>query len=561
MCGFLVEAGNILNSDHTLHTIRHRGPDYSAHKIIHLNHNSHILFSHTLLSITGNITSCKQPFTKYSRYTIVYNGELYNHSELKAALSNRGHTFESDGDTEVFLTAYIEWGVAFFQFANGIFSAIIFDNTDNTFIACRDRMGVKPLFYTSQPDHLAFFSEIKQAAPSKKHGEQINTEPCHHFFRTGDLQEETTTLFHDIHQVRAGHYLHATLEAGGRIQCRMTRWHDDSDDSQSSSAVDLYTRLLTAVDEQTSTNESIAICISGGLDSAILAVLYNDVLQKKNATLFGIGYPNSRLDETTFQKSLAAHTKLPYENISLNYDEIFNKIDNVISSNDAPVGGFGAIAQWLMYSKINQTGIRIAIEGQGADELFCGYSHQIRQINEHYTQLKNVISKDSIWHNPGVPILAASGTVPAMPDLKTLCKAPLPALLRLCDRNGMAHGIEVRVPYLATGVIDAALRMPGFRKICGAIGKMPLRTTFSHLLPLSIRARRDKVGFLAPDLEIIDGKREQRMLQYIQKREDACRYFCGIPPDRIEQLPMRKIHLLRAYSLLRWSERIAGLTL
>ncbi len=258
-------------------TLEKRGPDDE-----NIWCNEHIAFGHRRLAVIDLIGG-KQPMTKIhegSNYVITYNGELYNTEELRKELQNRGYTFTTHSDTEVLLTAYIEWKEQCVDFFNGIFAFGVWDEQSQSLFLCRDRLGVKPLYYTEQQDGLLFASEVKALLAHPLIKAAVNTEGLANIIAVGPSRTPGKALFQNINELRPGYAMRFSRE-GIRIW-QYWRLQSEHHDESLEDTVDHVRFLLTdAIERQLVSDVPICTFLSGGLDSSIITGIASNRFQQQ----------------------------------------------------------------------------------------------------------------------------------------------------------------------------------------------------------------------------------------------------------------------------------------
>ena len=359
-------------------SLEHRGPDHSSHNFI----NDSICLIHTRLSIIDLNDRSNQPFQSTDkRYTIVFNGEIYNYKELRKELETKGYTFITNGDTEVLLQGYVEYEEKILDKLRGQFAFVIYDNKSGELFMARDRIGIKPLYYSVNDSWILFSSEMKAIELSKL----IKFEP--------DIDSYLAYLRHlcvpadrtgnkNINKIEPGQFIR--LDKNG-INSKKTYWdpytfstNNDLDEETVANELD---RLLNeSVEYRKVSDVEVGLFLSGGLDSSLLGKL---MTQDTETTLkaFNVDYQESfegyrgELKEARFA-SKEIGINLYEEKINFeNFKEIF---DNYAFYQDDLVGDEVGIPLYFLGKATKLSGIKVVQVGEGSDELFYGYDHWIR---------------------------------------------------------------------------------------------------------------------------------------------------------------------------------------
>ncbi|PWT76729.1 MAG: asparagine synthase (glutamine-hydrolyzing), partial [Chloroflexi bacterium] len=337
---------------------------------------------HRRLSIIDLGPSGHQPMCTSDRQLwIVYNGEIYNYLELREELKVLGHSFVSNGDAEVILAAYREWGDNCLARFNGMFAFVLVDRAQKKILAARDRFGVKPLYYwRSREGLLAFASEIKQFTVLPGWRACLNGQRAYEFLNWGLLDHTAETLFTGVRQLRGGESIHCSLEnlmAGPPIK----RWYGLTprlcDKNMKAAGDELCALFTDAVRLRLRADVQVGSCLSGGLDSSSIVCVVNQMLRlagmvsKQNT--FSACAKVKRYDERDFIDIVVAHTGARAHYTYPDVTELFEMIDAITWHQDEPFGSTSIFAQWEVFRLAANKGVRVMLDGQGADELLAGY--------------------------------------------------------------------------------------------------------------------------------------------------------------------------------------------
>jgi asparagine synthase (glutamine-hydrolysing) len=349
----------------TLSALRHRGPDdqgiwSSRGKVAHL--------LHTRLSIIDLSPGGHQPMsTPDGRYTIVFNGEIYNFSSLRDNLGRNGVTFTSHSDTEVLLHLFAAKGPAMLADLRGMFAFCIWDEQTQSAFLARDPLGIKPLYYSIQPDRLIFASELQAIRKTGMVSAALDGEAVTQFLETGSVPEPLT-LLRDARCLEAGHSL--TWQAGkAQLSCYWSLHFPDASPIPNAETI-TRNALLDSMQAHFVSDEPVGIFLSGGIDSTALVALARE-LGQQNTKTFSIGVDDPSLDETSIARRTANHFRTQHHECLLNASIAESTFDSFLESMDQPsIDGFNT---FTVSAFANTQGLKVVLSGLGGDELFGGY--------------------------------------------------------------------------------------------------------------------------------------------------------------------------------------------
>ncbi|MFL5234509.1 MAG: asparagine synthase (glutamine-hydrolyzing) [Microvirga sp.] len=546
--------------------VAHRGPDGSGWREF-ASAAGPVALGHRRLAIIDLSEAGLQPMADASgRYHLVLNGEIYNYLELRDELRAKGHQFSSDTDSEVLLAAYREWGEDCLHRFLGMFAFLIWDEREQILFAARDRFGIKPLYMAGNQRGIAFASEIKQLLGLPGLSGRMNLARVRDFLAAGMSDHTEETLFEGVVQLQPGCCV--AIAAGrawtGRIEPK--RWyaippHGTLRLSEAEAAEQFRSLLVDSVRLHLRSDAPIGSCLSGGLDSSSIVCLMSRMLDAEGrgarVNTVSACYDEKAVDETPFMAAVVAHAGAIPHRVFPRPEDVFARASDLTWHQDEPFGSTSIFAQWCVFEEARRAGIKVMLDGQGADEALAGYHwtyawHLLTLIRQgRLTALASTVSQRVGAHGCGVvdqltrlaavalpPRLAqalkagrngagrrwlrseAFGTLapdhgalelasainglPQVIDVATLCvvltfSANLQMLLHWEDRNSMAHSIEARVPFLDHRLVEFALALGNDHKLVGADTKRVLRRAMTDVLPPAILARRDKLGFATPE--------------------------------------------------------------
>lgn len=524
ICGY-TESENISKVDtieKMCKSIKHRGPDNTGVYIV-----DNIALGHTRLSIR-DLTLGSQPMTREIdgiKYTIVYNGELYNAEEIKEALVKLGYDFNTSCDTEVILMAYICYKEKCLDLFNGIYAFGILDESKGSIFLVRDRLGIKPLFYYHDPSNFVFGSEIKAILSSGKVKPIVGKEQVCEIFGLGPAHSPGKTFFRDIKEILPGWY---GVYEDGKFQTHKY-WDlkelECSDDFEQAKAMVKY--LVTdSLNRQLISDVPVCTMLSGGLDSSILTSLANEKI--KDMATFSIDFENNgdnfvsneyqpTRDSEYIEKMVGLlHTN--HTNLYFTNDDLFDSLKQAMVARDMP-GMADIDSSMLQFCKqIKENGYKVAISGECSDEIFGGYPWYYKEnlINSEtfpwsrsIKLRKNILSKE-ISNQGELEDYICAAYEDTLKDnvfsggadevkFKKICyqtvKWFMNTLVERTDRMSMAYGLEVRVPFADHRIFEYVYNLSAKIKLgtclnSGPVEKYILRKAFEDILPNEIVYRK-----------------------------------------------------------------------
>lgn len=527
----------------------------SAQRELH-SHDYDLYMGHRRLSILDVSYAGHQPMSDLSKNIwIAYNGEIYNFKELKIELEELGHRFKSQTDTEVIIYAYIEWGIECIKRFNGMFAFSLYDNFNKKFYLCRDRYGIKPVYYhITQDKTFIYASEIKSILEYKDYKSEVDKEALLEYFTFQNIFTNKT-LHKDIQILEAGHYFEIDL-LSKEIE-KKQYW--DFDFSQPETIkdereyIEELDRLFTqAVQRQLISDVPVGSYLSGGMDSGSITAIASNHFQKSNDFLktFTVGFDLSSasgmelsFDERAKSEYMSYMFKTEHYEMVLKSGDMERCMNNFAYHLEEPRVGQSYPNYYA--SKLASKFVKVVLSGAGGDELFAGYPWRYYKavnndsfdnyIDKYYGFWKRLIPNKDI-QNVFSPILKDTkvwtkdifASVFKTPvnvqtpeeyinhSLYFEAKTFLHGLLVVDDKLSMAHSLETRVPFLDNNLVDFAQKIPVKFKLANLnkvikmdeneIGKMQktndgkviLRKAMSKYIPEDIH-KAVKQGFSSPD--------------------------------------------------------------
>jgi asparagine synthase (glutamine-hydrolysing) len=566
MCGLYASVGFQPEQDR-IQVVAHRGPDGSGWQTFHSNAGP-IAIGHRRLAIIDTSGAGIQPMVyQADRYHLVFNGEIYNYLELREELKALGHTFSTQSDSEVLLAAFAEWDRACLNRLIGMFAFVIWDNVAHRMFVARDRFGIKPLYVFAGKEGIAFASEIKQLLGLRGQTGRMNLARVHDFLAFGLSDHSSETMFEGIAQLQPGCFITIDATCAWNGSYQSNRWYAipepvNLDLSEEDAAAYFQELLTTSVRMHLRSDVPVGSCLSGGLDSSSIVCLMADLLraehEKARTHTVSACFEVKAVDERRFMDAVVSQTDaLPHYTFP-SADDVLQSAQEITWHQDEPFGSTSIFSQWCVFKEAKRCGIKVMLDGQGADEQLAGYHSAfryhaaglvrrgqllqlVRTIAERqrahgvsavvqlihllgtlapkavrrYTTMHRASRGHSGWLNSealagfdwcqdGISIASLSNGLPQATDISTLClvqtfASNLQMLLHWEDRNSMAHSIEARVPFLDHRLVEFSLALGNHHKIVGADTKRVLRQAMAGVLPGIVRERRDKIGFATPE--------------------------------------------------------------
>lgn len=523
----------------------------------------HLALGHRRLSIVDLSGTGHQPMAdRDRRCVLVYNGEVYNHVELRTELEALGHEFRSTSDTEVVLAAWRQWGEACLHRLNGMFAFLLVDLERMVVFAARDRFGIKPLYWWNSPTGLvAFASEIKQFTVLPGWRARLNGVRAYEFLNWGLCDHGGETLFDGVHQVPGGHYVLMDLRSVPRCAVQPRRWYTlraAKVDLDLDSAAERFRALFDdSVKLRLRADVPVGTGLSGGLDSSSIVCTVSDLLRRKGAAdfqnTFSACSDDMRFDERHYIEVVAAHTGVRTHYTFPSLADLFPSLERMIWHHDEPFLSTSVYAEWKVFELVRSCGVKVTLDGHGADELLAGYhsffgarlagafrddgwAAGIRELSairarsgygtlHLLLRMMDVVLPERIRQ----PLRRLSGRAATGPEwldsvrlgveekdpfracgakaagIREMSRAQLlhtslPVQLKWADRDSMAHSVESRVPFLDYRLVEFVLGCPDTFKIAGGWTKWILRRALADRLPREIVRRTDKMGFVTPEM-------------------------------------------------------------
>lgn len=498
-----------------------RGPDQNG---IYIKDN--VALIHSRLCVI-DIESGIQPMsTKYgdNEYTLVYNGELYNTDEVRKELVGYGHKFLSHSDTEVILKSYIQWKDSCVEKFNGIFAFAVWDNSERRLFFARDRIGVKPLFYTIQNNAFIFGSEIKALLEHNYVKPEIDENSIAEIMFIGPGRTPGCGVFKDIYEIKpacCGFY----NKSGVKIKKYWTLKDKEHKDNFEQTVETVRELVKDSITRQLVSDVTVGTFLSGGLDSSIISSIANSYFKEKNQVLktFSVTYENNEKyfksskfqpnSDTEYIKKMVDYLGCEHHLITLNNQDLANALYDAVDARDLP-GMSDVDSSLLLFCKEIKKYCTVALSGECADEIFGGYpwyrDKDIRAINgfpwAQSTQYRKSFIKDDIkiptaedyvysrYKNTLINTSKIDGLSPLESRMKEMMKLNLDwfmqTLLDRKDRMSMYNALEVRVPFCDYRIAEYLYSVPWEYKDYKSYEKGLLREAMRDYLPDEVLWRK-----------------------------------------------------------------------
>jgi asparagine synthase (glutamine-hydrolysing) len=500
------------------------------------------------LDATGHQPMCDAS----SGVWITFNGEIYNYLELRTELSALGHRFITQSDTEVILAAYRQWGKNCLQHFNGMWAFVIIDRAENRMFAARDRFGVKPFYFVAKPGSIAFASEQKVLLASNIIQPEVNRKAVFDYFVFGQIEYEREGFLKGIEELHAGYFFESSLnnprpEIHQWYKLPVTHSHEVMDEKKH---IERISELLDdAIRIRLRADVDVGSCLSGGLDSSAIVGFMRKNLGNKPLHVFTASFPGSPVDEGNWASLMAQHVQAIEHTVTPTADELRKDISELMYAQDVPIWSTSTYAQFRVMRLVQQTGIRVVLDGQGGDEVFAGYQthnyfrsrgmswierlknmnsqgnlgEELRFFLKQYLRFEGVhklpnslskhiysnyfndleyISKDLFEENSTTFRAQRKYQTQNLNDRLALemQNTSLKAYLKCEDRCAMWHSVESRTPFADDHpLIEYVFNLPESMKIKNNSLKHLLREASSNVLPEKIKNRHDKQGYTTPN--------------------------------------------------------------
>ena len=382
MCGILggfvrknskIQKQNISNCLENLIT---RGPDSKKLDFKDFKYGNFVL-GHTRLSIIDTSEKANQPMYSINRrYGLIFNGVITNFIELKKDLKKVGRKFFTNSDTEVLLAAWEEWKEDSIDKLDGMFAFGIFDFYKNTITLVRDRYGIKPMYYIIDEKDFLFSSDISVLKKLNHHKNELNLRRTFEYIEYGKYDFREDTFFKNIFNLKPGHFIKVDiLKQITNNQFNWCKFINNQNKISYEDAVQLTKEMfLKSISSNLRSDVPIAAALSGGIDSSSIVCAVKKIEPDYDLSTFSFIDCNKDTSEENWVNIVTSSTGLKNYKIKINQNELNEDFDKLILAQGEPFGGPSIYAQYIIYKSIKKSGIKVCLDGQGADEVIGGYN-------------------------------------------------------------------------------------------------------------------------------------------------------------------------------------------
>jgi asparagine synthase (glutamine-hydrolysing) len=509
--------------DDMMSKLARRGPDSNGKWL-----EGKIGFGHQRLSVIDLSNLGSQPMEDdLLKLTLIFNGTIYNYKELRALLISKGYVFFSNSDTEVIIKAYHFWGEDCVKHLDGMFAFAIWDQPSQQLFVARDRMGIKPLYFNITSKAFTFASN-SQALLTQKIDKSINPVALHQQLSLHGVVPAPNTIINGIHKLKPGTFV--TLSVNGKLR-EKTYWHPSAkrleENISEQDFIERTHELLTAavMKRMSASDVPIGVLLSGGLDSSLIVALLKEAGHEDIRT-FSIGFEDIDDEvgsEFEYSDQIVSRFNTQHKKYQVSNIEVLPRLSEAVLNMSEPMVGQDAVAFYLLSEQVSKH-TKVVLSGQGADEAFAGYfwyprmaneqGNEVERFSKHYVDrphdeylqtVSSIYQGENHTHNwlnkeflkPGADSFIDKVFRTDMTRL--IVDDPV----KRVDNMTMAWGLEARVPFMDTDLVEWALSIPPSLKMRDG-GKYPLKQISRGLLPDSVIDRK-KGYFPMPALKYIQG--------------------------------------------------------
>jgi asparagine synthase (glutamine-hydrolysing) len=515
--------------------LRKRGPDSEGSYI-----SAPVAFGHRRLAIIDLTDKAAQPMVdEPAGVSLVFNGTIYNYPDLRKELQALGHTFKSTGDTEVILRSYIEWGENCVARLQGMFAIAIWDSNKQVMLLARDRSGIKPLYFSQTAQRLLFASNTQALIHADDSMDtSIDATALHHLFTLHAVVPAPRTVVNGIRKVKPAHYM--LIDKTGEVQEKrywlLRAKRPDKAMSEQDWITAVHDELRRAVEKRVKIADvPVGVLLSGGIDSSLLVGLLAEAGQKGLKT-FSVGFedaPEEKGNEFEYSDAVAEKFATEHHQLMVPNNQVLPRLPEAFSNMAEPMFGQDAVAFYLL-SEVVSKEVKVVQSGQGADEVFGGYfwyprmhhsiTPGIKRFSDEYFDRDHeeyLQTVDPRFHTEDVTselMQDLLDEVEADEYLDRVLAVDVTTLIvddpvKRVDNMTMAWGLEARVPFLDTQLVELAASMPPEMKLPNG-GKHVLKELSRGFLPDSV-VNRSKAYFPMPALKYVRGEFLEFMKQIL----------------------------------------------
>jgi len=534
--------------------------------------------SHNRLSILDTSEKGHQPMSdQNNHFWITFNGEIYNFVAIREELKQLGHLFYSNTDTEVVLKSFMEWGSECVQKFNGMWAFAVYDITKEVLFLSRDRFGVKPLYYRLEDDFLCFASEQKALYHIEGCQNELNPQEVFNYLTMGLVEGSSEGMVKNVFELKPAHnvliqvsdksiepYSYYTLDFNNK-------WESFSKLKVEEYTNELESLIRKSVERRLQSDVQVGSCLSGGVDSSVVVGFVNQLLKEGETQsigelqkVFTSCFRNENVDEEKWAKIVVDSTDTEWHKTYPSSADFIKDFKDLVYYQDVPFFGSSTYAQYRVMQLVNENGIKVTLDGQGADELFTGYTefnssylcntlrafdlssfvnnfrassltfpikfytakclpsnifeNQVKRQNKEFSYINS-----SLWKENKKELHKLKNNFDS--NLNTFLHFHLTGekfknLLRTADRNSMRFSVESRMPFADDiDLIEYVFKISGVYKIRNKTSKYLLRESAKRVLPKAIYDRKDKIGFAAPERKWF-GEQSNVLLEFIPLEND-----------------------------------------
>jgi asparagine synthase (glutamine-hydrolysing) len=559
--------------------IAHRGPDGDGQWI---SVDGNVGLGHRRLSIIDLSHEADQPMHYLNRYSIVFNGEIYNYIELKETLLKQSYTFKTQSDTEVLMALYDRDKEKCLQLLDGMFSFVIYDKKENTVFCARDRFGEKPFFYNYEKGkHFMFGSEMKclwaGGVPKETNNKMLFNYMAYGFLdNPADLSE---TFYTNCLRLPHSHFIKININT---LEIKIERYYDiewknvNHSITEKQASEQFKELFYTSVSRRLRSDVPVGSSLSGGLDSSLVVCVIDELKRGSNQRqdTFSAVFPGFKKDERKYMDYVTNVTNVNPHYVTPTDEEMIQELDKVAYHQEEPFGSASIFVQYKVMELAKKNNVTVLLDGQGADEILAGYHHyypsyfnelkkintiQYRQEIQAYKKMHggSEINESVIggWKNKVKSFLPTNSSAlrlgyekykhfknPMLTNeffneyyqqsfkrqysfeglnhslYSSTMQHGLQELLRYADRNSMAHSREVRLPFLSHEVVEFLFSLPATFKIKEGWTKWIMRETFDTTMPKEIAWRKDKIGYEPPQKSWMESEEMKKKIDQSRKK-------------------------------------------
>lgn len=545
-----------------LELIHRRGPDDRGLETVETSFGT-LFLGHTRLSILDLSPLGHQPMvSKDQRYQIVFNGEIYNYIEIRQELKELGHTFISDTDTEVLLTAWQQWGESCLPRLDGMFAFVIYDSATGITYCARDPFGIKPFYYRAEQHLFCFSSDVNALRAMLPNEAKLNLHRALIYLIRGTYDTSADTFFAGIQQVLPGELMSVSYDQSSESLVYESKKWFSVDITERSSVTfeqakeELREEFLSSVKKQLRSDVPVGAALSGGVDSSSIICAIRHLDKDIPINSFSYIATGSAVSEEKWVDLVVERAKLKSHKVEFSEQQSLADLTEFITAHGEPLAGLSFYAEFSVYRLAKASGMKVMLDGHGADEVIGGYKgypgQRVQSLLEtrNYAEAFSFLKRWSEWPgnsgksaviallqglnglvkftDKGMPFLGSEIANVLKPQFKSmlpelralpgassivtpqkgralvaklldeLTRTSCPPQLKGADRSAMWQSIENRVPFLSPTFVQCALSMPeDFLVSKQGQTKYLFREAMRGIVPDEILDRRDKIGYAA----------------------------------------------------------------